>query len=122
MRLANGLLFAAERHGWGKEPGNVTWFAETAVMGYEYPDRQYMNRFLLRMKLDRNAECSVFIQYDSDGLWHFKGTVQGTDRLKTYLLPVIPRRCEHFRVRMEGCGEVQFYGMARELVMGREEK
>ena len=122
MLLANGLLFALNGTAGETEPGDVTWFAETAVMGYEDPDRQYMNRFLLRMKLGRNAECSVFIQYDSDGLWHFKGTVQGTDRLKTYLLPVIPRRCEHFRVRMEGCGEVQFYGMARELVMGREER
>ena len=122
MLLANGLLCALNGTAGETEPGDVTWFAETAVMDYAYPDHQYMNRFLLRMKLDRNAECSVFIQYDSDGLWHFKGTVQGTDRLKTYLLPVIPRRCEHFRLRMEGRGNVQLYGMAREWTMGREEK
>ena len=122
MLLANGLLCALNGTAGETEPGDVTWYAETAVMGYEYPDRRYMNRFLLRMKLGRNAECSVFVQYDSDGLWHFKGTVQGADRLKTYLLPVIPRRCEHFRVRMEGRGEVQLYGMAREWTMGREDK
>ncbi|MBR0227508.1 MAG: hypothetical protein IJQ62_04075 [Clostridia bacterium] len=122
MLLANGLLCALNGTAGEREPGDVTWFAETAVMGYEYPEHQYMSRFLLRMKLGVKAECRVYIQYDSDGLWRFKGTIPGGDRVKTYLLPVIPRRCEHLKVRFEGHGEMQLYGMARELAIGREEK
>ena len=120
MLLSNGLLYAMNGTAGERPPEDVTWFAETAVMGYEYPDHQYMSRLLLRMKLGVKAECRIYIQYDSDGLWHFKGAFQGTDSVKTYLLPVIPRRCDHLKVRFEGHGDMQLYGMARELALGRE--
>ena len=120
MLLANGLLYALNGTEGEEEPEDVTWYAETAVMGYEYPDHKYLSRFLLRMRLGVKAECRVYVQYDSDGLWLFKGTIRGEDRVKTYLLPVIPRRCEHLKVRFEGHGFMQLYGMARELAIGRE--
>ena len=120
MLLANGLLYALNGTEGEEEPEDVTWYAETAVMGYEYPDHKYLSRFLLRMRLGAKAECRVYVQYDSDGLWLFKGTIRGEDRVKTYLLPVIPRRCEHLKVRFEGHGFMQLYGMARELAIGRE--
>lgn len=120
MLLSNGLLWALNGTAGESEPGDVTWFAETAVMGYECPDHQYMSRFLLRVNLGEKAECRVYIQYDSDGLWHFKGTIQGTDRVKTHLLPVIPRRCEHWKARLEGHGDMRLCGMAREMATGRE--
>jgi hypothetical protein len=122
MLLTNGLLYALNGTAGERPPEDVTWFAETAVMGYERPDHQYMSRFLLRVKLDAKAECRVYVQYDSDGLWHFKGSIRGADRVKTYLLPVIPRRCEHLQVRFEGHGDVRLCGMARELAKGRDER
>ena len=118
--MSNGLLYALNGSAGEKETEEVTWYAETAAMGYEYPDHKYLSRFLLRMKLGVKAECRVYMQYDSDGLWRHKGTIRGTDRVKTYLLPVIPRRCEHVKVRFEGHGDMQLYGMARELAIGRE--
>ena len=118
--MSNGLLYALNGSTGEKETEEVTWYAETAAMGYEYPDHKYLSRFLLRMKLGIKAECRVYMQYDSDGLWRHKGTIRGTDSVKTYLLPVIPRRCEHLKVRFEGQGDMQLYGMARELAIGRE--
>ena len=118
--MSNGLLYAMNGREGEKEPEEVTWYAETAAMGYEYPDHKYLSRFLLSMKLGVKAECRVYLQYDSDGLWRHKGTIRGANKVKTYLLPVIPRRCEHVKVRFEGHGEMQLYGMARELAIGRE--
>ena len=118
--MSNGLLYALNGSAGEKETEEVTWYAETAAMGYEYPDHKYLSRFLLRMKLGVKAECRVYMQYDSDGLWRHKGTIRGMDRVKTYLLPVIPRRCEHVKVRFEGHGDMHLYGMARELAIGRE--
>lgn len=120
MLLTNGLLWALNGTEGETEPGDVTWFAETAALACAYPDRPYMSRFLLRMKLGAQAECRVSIQYDADGIWHFKGAFRGTDRVKTYLLPVIPRRCEHLKVRFEGHGEMRLLGMAREFAKRRE--
>ena len=118
--MSSGRLYALNGTEGEMEPGEVTWYAETAAMGYEYPDHKYLSRFLLRMRLGAKAECRVYLQYDSDGLWRHKGTIRGADRVKTYLLPVIPRRCEHVKVRFEGHGDMRLYGMARELAIGRE--
>ena len=100
------------------ENENMTWYAETAPMGYEYPEQKYLSRFLLRMKLGENADCTVLIQYDGDGVWHHKGTVRGKGKIKSYLIPVLPRRCEYMKLRLEGHGEIHLYGIGRELALG----
>lgn len=119
MLHANGLLYALNGSD-GIEEDPVTWYAETAEMGYEYPDHKYLARFLMRMKLEKEAECEVYVQYDSDGHWVRKGTLQGADKVKPYLLPIVPRRCDHMKVRIEGRGSMELWGVARELSMGRE--
>ncbi len=118
MLEANGALWALNGSAGEKEAADVSWYAETAVMGYEYPEHQYLSRFLLRMLLGENADCTVLIQYDGDGIWHSKGTVRGKGQVKTYLFPVVPRRCGQMKLRLEGRGDMRLYGIARELVLG----
>lgn len=120
MLTSTGQLFSLNGTEGELEEEDVTWYAETAVMGYEYPDHKYLSRFLLRMKLGKTADCELSVQYDSDGIWHSKGTVRGKGKVKTYLLPIIPRRCEHMQVRLSGHGDMQLYGMARELAIGSD--
>lgn len=116
----NGLIWTADGTSGTPEAEDVTWWADSAVMGYEYPDHHYISRLLLRMSMGRDADCEIAVQYDSDGLWRFKGRVQGTGKAGTYLLPVIPRRCGHLQIRLSGHGDIQLFGIARELAMGRE--
>ena len=59
--MSNGLLYALNGSAGEKETEEVTWYAETAAMGYEYPDHKYLSRFLLRMKLGVKAECRVYM-------------------------------------------------------------
>ncbi len=119
MLLENGLLFSLNGTEGRKEPGDVTWYAETAPMGYERPDGKCPGRVLLRLRLGTNAECQALIQYDSDGRWIPQGTLRGEDRVMPYLLPVIPRRCDHWKMRIQGHGEAQLCGMAWELKRGK---
>ena len=118
MLLSTGEIYALNGTAGEAEAEDVTWFLETAVMGYEYPNHKYLSRFLFRMQLGESADCALFIQYDSDGTWRPKGKIQGAGRVKTYLLPVVPRRCEHMKIRIEGHGDMRLYGMARVLGMG----
>lgn len=118
MLAADGGLWALNGSAGEPEAEDVVWYAETAVMGYEYPQRQYMSRFLLRMMLSEGADCTVMIQYDGDGIWHSKGTVRGKGGVKTYLFPVVPRRCGQMKLRLEGHGDMRLYGIARELALG----
>ncbi|MBR3019572.1 MAG: hypothetical protein IKH57_21250 [Clostridia bacterium] len=120
MLLENGLLWALNGMAGTEEAGDLTWYAETAPMGYEHPDHKYISRFLLRMKLGADAECHILIQYDSDGIWNYKGTMHGNGKVDTYLVPIVPRRCGHASIRIQGTGDIQLYGVAREMALGRE--
>ena len=120
MLSANGELYALDGTEGEKEPEDVTWYAESGIMGYDYPDHKYLSRFVLRMQLGETADCQVSIQYDSDGIWQRKGTIQGKGKVKTYLLPIVPRRCEHMQIRLEGHGEMRLYGIAREMALGSD--
>jgi hypothetical protein len=100
--------------------GDVSWYAETAPMGYEYPDHKYLSRFLIRAKVGANAECRMYIRYDDEDVWRRKGVMRGEGKVTLFLVPIIPRRCGHASIRLEGEGEFQLYGLARELAIGRE--
>lgn len=61
-------------------------------------------RLLLRLEIDDGTDLDVFIRYDSRGDWikvkHFEGKF-----IKGQVEAVIPlRRCDHYRVRIEGNG------------------
>ena len=118
MLCQNGTLYALNGTMGTSEPDEVIWYAETAEMGYEYPEHQYLSRFLLRMKLDKNAECRFLVQYDSDGIWLERGTLCGNGKTNLLLMPIVPRRCQHMKVRLEGSGGMQLFGMARVLCEG----
>ena len=119
MLCKNGLLYALRGKA-GTLEDWPTWYMETAEMGYEYRERQYLRRFLIKMELDRDAACKMLIQYDGDGIWHDKGTMQGRGGVKMYLVPIVPRRCEHARIRLEGQGLMRLYGIGREMSMGSD--
>lgn len=117
MLTASGMLWNLT-DGESTMEETVSWYAETATMGYEYPDHKYLSRFLLRVKMGVDAECRVFIRYDSEDVWRPKGVIHGRGKVETRLIPIVPRRCDHASIRLEGEGDVQIYGIARELAMG----
>ncbi len=61
----------------GTEEGNVAWSCETGLIGYSTVEQKYVSRFNIRMSLARDAYMDVLVQYDSDGVWHNQGRIQG---------------------------------------------
>lgn len=96
----------------GTEEGDVAWSCETGLIGYSTVEQKYVSRFNIRMSLARDAYMDVLVQYDSDGVWHNQGRIQGVGT-RTFMLPVRPRRCDHFRIRLEGSGDVRIYSFAK---------
>ena len=97
----------------------VEWSAESGLIGYEMPDRKYVSRFNIRMRLDAGASLTLEIEYDSSGEWQEQGTVTGAGT-DAFVFPVIPRRCDHFRIRLSGVGGVRIYSMAKILEQGSD--
>jgi len=98
----------------------VSWSATTGLMGYGNVDQKYISRFNLRMKLPIGSLADLYIQYDSDGIWNHAGHMEGVGT-KTFMLPVRPRRCDHFQFKIEGTGEVRIYSRANILETGSDE-
>lgn len=101
------------------EEGNVAWSCETGLIGYSTVEQKYVSRFNIRMRLARDAYMDVLVQYDSDGVWHNQGRIQGVGT-RTFMLPVRPRRCDHFRIRLEGSGDVRIYSFAKIFEAGSD--
>ena len=103
----------------GTLEADVPWSATTGLMGYQTVEHKYISRFNLRMKLPIGSQADMYIQYDSDGIWHHSGHMVGVGT-KTFMLPVRPRRCDHFQIRIEGKGEIRVYSSAKILEVGSD--
>ena len=103
----------------GTEEGNVAWSCETGLIGYSTVEQKYVSRFNIRMSLAQDAYMDVLVQYDSDGVWHNQGRIQGVGT-RTFMLPVRPRRCDHFRIRLDGIGDVRIYSFAKIFEAGSD--
>lgn len=81
------------------------------------PDVKGTARLQLRIGLDPGAQVRVLIQYDSDGVWREVRTLKATVK-RSFYLPLIPRRADHLRLRLEGVGAWRLYSLVREAYSG----
>ena len=73
----------------------------------------------VRMELDEDASGTIEMQFDSDGIWREVKTLT-TAVKRSFYLPIIPRRSDHFRIRFRGIGEWRLYSLVRESYSGSE--
>jgi hypothetical protein len=64
-----------------------------------------------------NSRATVYVQYDSDGNWIRKGEMHGKGT-RTFLLPIVPQRCDHMNIKIEGKGDVKIISLAKILEEG----
>jgi hypothetical protein len=73
----------------------------------------------MRVELEAGATLAVKMMFDSDSEWRHVAKLT-TEKKRSYYLPIIPRRCDHFRIRLEGVGEWRLYSLTREHYSGSE--
>ena len=115
----------------GTQEADFQWMAEFGISGVEYTrgryglsradnmGSQYISRFDIRMYLEEGSVCKLEIMYDGDGTWTEQGEIRGT-RMRNFMLPVIPKRCDHLRFRLRGSGEMRVYSIARYVEVGSD--
>lgn len=106
---AGGNLYAMD----GAEE-NVPWMIETGDFTDGGGDKSCQVRFLLRLTVE-NGTAKVLVQFDSSGKWEQAGEIIRAGKKRTVILPIIPRRCDHFRFRVEGTGRTTIYSLTREV-------
>ena len=98
---------------------NVKWMVQTGPMGTDMPDMKYISRLVIRMSLAVGTKIRFFAQYDSMGSWVHLGTMTGTN-LRSFSVPVRPRRCDHLRLRIEGEGEARIFSITKTIEQGSD--
>ena len=104
----------------GTLESEIFWQADTGVMGYTTTEQKYIGRFNLRIKLEPASRAEVLVEYDSDGQWHSAGTME-SKTLTSFMLPVRLRRCDHFRIRLQGHGGMKLYSFSKLFEKGSDE-
>ncbi len=116
--IEDGTLYSLFGTGGVKEK-NVEWYIETGEMGLSYADKKYITRISVRLSMELGAKVSIYIQYDSNGIWEHKVTLMG-EKLKTITQSIRPKRCDHFKLRIEGVGDVKIYSISKTLEQGSD--
>ena len=119
------------RGSFGEQEADFDWAAEFNLIGVNYqmgsymdsPARirnaKYLSMFKIRMYLDPapGTYMRLWIKYDDNALYEFMGERTGHD-MRTFVLPVIPKRCDHCRFKITGHGEARVYDISRIMEVG----
>lgn len=113
----DGALYAQDMFGiWRFGAGDVSALESCMETGDFYsasPDKKRLLCLRLRIEAAQCARVEVFVQYDSDGVWRAAGAFRAGEK-RTFLLPLVPRRCDHFRLRVQGTGAWRLLSLARD--------
>ena len=97
----------------------VDWMVETGELGITSPDMKYISRITLRVKLDVGSEMNIYAQYDMSKEWVQVCHIRGTD-LRSFSIPIRPRRCDFMRLKIEAKGMGKIYAMTKTIEQGSD--
>lgn len=86
------------------------------------PNKKSVSKLQLRIELGADANAKCWIRYNSSGAWEQIGEAVYAGDKQSYYLPLIPRRCDHYRLKITGRGECHIYSIARDITVGSEMK
>lgn len=97
----------------------VEWMVQTGDIGITSPDMKYVSRINVRMVIDIGAEMQFFAQYDFDDEWIPLFTLVGSN-LRSFSLPIRPKRCDNMRLRVVGRGNGKVYSYTKTIEQGSD--
>ena len=98
---------------------DVEWMVETGELMLSSPDMKYISRLTVRMSLDIGASVEFLAQYDLSDEWIPIATMHGTS-LRSFSVPIRPRRCDHMKLRIVGTGNGKIYSITKTIEQGSE--
>lgn len=116
IRTVEALLDAKDGE---VEDGAVKWSAESGILGTGDPDKKYVSRLDIRLSMTYGSRVTFYVEYDSSGIWEPLYNAVGTT-VKTVSVPVRVKRCDHFRIKIEGRGDAQIFSIAKTIGQGSE--
>lgn len=94
--------------------GAFSWFGEFGDFGLSEPDAKYVSKIRLRVTAEPGARITVEAMCDSDGSWETVAVFAAKNK-QSVTLPIITRRCDHFRLRLSGVGGFKLWTLTKEI-------
>lgn len=104
----------------GMDEGLFDWAAESGDMLATTPDNKFVSKLQFRITMEQDSEISIAFQYDTSGEWETKYQLKNPTAKRSFTVPIIPQRCDHFRIRFYGRGDVKIYTVSKVLEQGSE--
>ena len=101
-----------------KQEGQVAWVAEFADFTDGSPDKKGLFRLHIRLEVAEGGQVQAWAQVDSDGVWHPMGQPIGPTPKRSFQLPMVIRRGDHYRIKLTGTGACRIYSITRERYGG----
>ena len=102
-----------------EDEGQVKWKVETGELGISSPDQKYIGRITVRMSMDVGSTANFYAKYDMSDEWLLICAIRGTD-LKSFSIPIRPRRCDYMKLRIEGEGVAKIYSITKTIEQGSD--
>ncbi len=117
MSQRDGVSFEGEEQ--------LEFLCEFGDFTYEEPNRKCMSKLQIRLEADEDSMVKIYINYDSERdsrgnrIWEKISEISSCVKQSRYI-PLVPRRCDHFRLKFEGEGAWTLYSLAKEYYIGSE--
>lgn len=108
---------------------DIDWYVESGLIGIDYanneyissyiPDHKYISKLNIRMCLDEGAKVYVFLKYDDDDQWERVWSMTSKS-LRSFYIPIRPRRCDHFRFKIIGEGDAKIFSITKTIEEGSD--
>lgn len=112
------------REGTLELPVLLQWEAEFADATEGSPMKKGVLRLMIRLEMLGLSEVNVHIQCDEETTWHTLRTItrpSGAEK-QSYVIPIVVRRCDHWRLKLSGFGQVRVYSIAQTRYIGSEKQ
>ncbi len=101
-------------HGvYGTAEDDFEWFLESGKIGFMTPFRKRISKVTLRLLMELDARASISIQYDSSGHFEHISTLKPAGKVRSIAVPIMPRRCDHFALKIEGRGALKILSVTK---------
>lgn len=107
--------------GTGTVEDDFEWFAESGPIGYSTPDNKHVGRMTIRLQKPEDSSIRILICYDEEEEWIAVSELLTESGTKSFSIPIIPHRCDCFRLRIEGKGDCKIYSLCKTIESGSDE-
>lgn len=115
LSVGEGGVQYDEEH--GAVEADFLWYLESGDIGMGLPDNKYIGRFMIRLEVDAAMAITVSFKYDGSSTWHDHPIIINAVK-RTVKIPIIPRRCDHMRMRISGVGGCRIFSISKTVEGG----